>query len=41
MAASWVAENMASELQLEDSPIDALILFSTMFGISSKAGTTP
>jgi heme-degrading monooxygenase HmoA len=41
LAASWVAKNMASELQLEDSPIDALILFSTMFGISTKAGSTP
>ena len=36
-AASWVAENVAGELQLEDGPIHAEILFSTLLGISTRA----
>ena len=39
-AASWVAENMAGELELEDDPIHAEILFSTVLGISTTAGNT-
>ena len=39
-AASWVAENMAGELEIEDKPIEAEILFSTVLGISTKAGIT-
>lgn len=38
-AASWVAENMADKVELEDTLIGE-ILFATALGVSTKAGIT-
>jgi hypothetical protein len=38
-AASWVAENMADDIDLIDARVGE-ILFSTVLGISTKAGVT-
>jgi heme-degrading monooxygenase HmoA len=38
-AASWVAENLAGEIALQETRIGE-ILFSTTLGVSTKAGAT-
>jgi len=38
-AAGWVAENMAADVELQESRIGE-ILFSTTLGVSTKAGAT-
>lgn len=39
LAAEWIAENMSGEITLEEVRVGE-ILFSTILGVSTKAGST-
>ena len=39
LAVEWIAENMADEIQLKEARIGEF-LFSTVLGVSTKAGST-
>ena len=39
LAAEWIAENMAGEVELEETRVGE-VLFSTVLGVSTKAGST-
>lgn len=39
LAAEWIAENMSGEITLEEARVGE-VLFSTILGVSTKAGST-
>jgi len=39
LAAEWIAENMAGEIELKEARVGE-VLFSTVLGVSTKAGST-
>jgi S1-C subfamily serine protease len=39
LAVEWIAQNMAGEIELEETRVGE-ILFSTVLGVSAKAGAT-
>ena len=39
LAADWIAENMAGEIELKEARVGE-VLFSTVFGVSTKSGAT-